>query len=217
MERIDAYREFANFSESAPERFKALVSSDPRAARLKSQYSFYAVPGGANGGNDKRIVEVFFGSRPFDEITVPRGQAAGVPRLQPTMLSERGAHLRYERVDDGSVLTVLHPAVTDNRRPSEDFIILRFRRSPTALQSDCAISRDWRALVSYMIETSLDAHPTFVDKARLWWIRLTRKRSVDKKIERPRAVNGLETIISYAFTVGLSGFLLVILVHFFGL
>ncbi len=217
MERIDAYREFEAFSESAPGRFKSLVFSDDRAERLKSQYSFYVVPGGANGGHDKRIVEVFFGLRPFDEVTVTRGESDGVPRLQSTMLSERGARLRYERVDDGSVLTVLHPAVTDNRRPNEDFIILRFRRNPTALQSDYAIGRDWRALLSYMIETSLDAHPTIVDKTRLWWIRLTRKRSVDKKIERPRAVNEFEKIISYAFTVGLSGFLLAILVHFFGL
>ena len=193
------------------------MSSDSRATDLKSQYSFYAVKGGASGGIDKRIVEVFFGSRPFDKVTMIASDGQGMPMARETLLSERGACLRYERVDDGSVLCLLYPATTDNLRQEEDFIQLSFRRNAKALSRNWIVKRDWRAFLSYMILTSLDAYPRPTDRARIWWLRLTRKRVVHGQIERPRIVTAAEKVFSYVVTVGLSGFLLVILVQYFGL
>jgi len=217
MERLRSYCYFECFADRASEQFESFMSSDSRATNLKSQYSFHAVKGGANGGVDKRIVEVFFGCRPFDKVTMIATGGEGIPRPRETLLSEQGACLRYERVDDGSVLCVLYPARTENLRQEEDFIQLSFRRNAKSLSRNWLIKRDWRVFLSYMISTSLDAYPRPTDRARIWWLRLTRKRGVQGQVERPRIATGAERIFSYVVTVGLSGFLLAILVHYFGL
>ena len=61
MTRTEKYAEFEKFWNAARNIFEALRDEGPRAIKYSRMFSFYSVPGGAMGGTDRTLVEVFFG------------------------------------------------------------------------------------------------------------------------------------------------------------
>lgn len=214
MNRQGAYAQFERFAENAETVFNEFVSNDARAIKLSQEYSFYAVKGGANGGIDKRIVEIFFGARPFDEVTMLSDNGKGFPAPRTTLLSERGACLRYERMDNGFVLCTLYPATTNNLRHVEDFILLEKIDNPSKLNFKRTISVHWRKFISYMEYTNIETSPHILDRLRVWWLRFTKPLSVDGRIRNRKVFVVFGKIFGYAITVGLSGFLLAIVNYY---
>ena len=216
MTRQDSYKQFDVFADNAQVIFDELLKTDVRATDLSKRYSFYAVKGGAMGGVDKRLVEVFFGARPFDHVTVLGAEGGGFSSPRTTFMSERGACLRYERTDSGSVVCTLHPAETNNLKQVEEFIFYEVIRNPAILNSKKVVSRHWRAFISYMECTNIDSSSTFSDRVRVGWLRFTRQLSIGAKLQRSRLHAAAERIAGYVLTVGLSGFLLAIVNYYVG-
>lgn len=215
MSRKERYEEFQHFANGAEALFNGLLASDSRAKDLSNFYSFYAKKGGAMGGVDKRVVEVFFGNRAIDHVETFESLDGEFPQRQSKLVSERGASLRYERTDTGTVICTLFPAETKSSRQREDSILLEWIANPRYLHSKRKVGAHWRSLISYMQCTSVDGEPTMLDKWRVGYLRFTRRLIVDGRAETTHIVAALESIFRYALTIGLSGFLLT-LINVFG-
>lgn len=215
MSTNERYQDFEQFANSAEALFNRLLDSDSRAKDLSNFYSFYAKKGGAMGGVDKRVVEVFFGNRAIDHIETFESQDRELPQRQSKLLSERGASLRYERTDAGTVICTLFPAVTKASRQKEDSILLERIANPRILHSNRKVDAHWRSLISYMQCTSVDGEPTMLDNWRIGYLRSTRRLIVDGRTQTTRTVATIESAFRYALTIGLSGFLLT-LISIFG-
>jgi len=213
MDRQDAYREFDAFADEAENRFKEIMKNDEKAKELASCYSFYVVKGGAQGAVDKRIVEIFFGNRPFDNVAIVAQDTNGFPQKRNTFLTEQGACLRYERTDMGTVMVTLYPATTENLKQYEDFILYEYVKDPRRLRKNRYNRVHWRAFISYMQCTSIDGKPSFSERARKSWIKVSRKLAVNGKVQQPKLVEGCLLIGRYVITVGLSGFLLALILR----
>lgn len=216
MNRIERYNDFEEFANSAEDTFNALLTSDSRAKEFSTFYSFYVQKGGAMGGIDKRIVEVFFGNRAIDRVETLRFQDGRFPQKQSDLLSEGGACLRYERTDAGTVICTLIPATTKTSRQQEDYILLEWIANPRVLHSKRKVMAHWLSLLSYMQCTSLDGEPTSSEKLRVGYLRLTRHLVVDGRTEKKRITAFIGSILHYALTIGLSGFLLMLISVFGG-
>lgn len=211
MTRQSRYEHFEKFINDAEARFNELRDMDERAKKFSDFYSFYAVKGGAMGGNDKRVFEVFFGNRPIDRVQTfeaPNGQFL---QQQDKLLTERGATLRYERTDIGTIVCTLFPAKTKDLCQREDSIVLDWITDPKDLHSGRKLKNHWQALISYMECTSVDGEPTALDKARIGYLRFTRLLVVDGRVAKRKVVEAVEKIVGYALTIGLSGFLLTLI------
>lgn len=215
MSRKDRYEDFEQFADGAEALFNGLLASDSRAKDLSNFYSFYAKKGGAMGGVDKRVVEVFFGNRAIDHVETFESQDGAFPQRQSKLLSERGASLRYERTDTGTVICTLFPAETKASRQREDSILLDWIANPRSLHSNRKVGAHWRSLISYMQCTSIDGEPTMLDNWRVGYLRFTRRLIVEGRAETTRIVAAIESVFRYALTIGLSGFLLT-LINVFG-
>jgi hypothetical protein len=146
--RSDRYRAFQDFCAEADTVFKGLATQDPRHADLTKVYSFYVCPGGAMGGTDKRLLEIFYGSRPFDQVSQIQQSPNAPAHVSKQFLAESGARLRLVRADSGLVTCLLIPAVTEAYRAREDSILLEEFLEPAKLPGRAAAH--WRALSSYM-------------------------------------------------------------------
>lgn len=215
MGRQQAYKEFDKFANSASRKFHALMANDNRAKFLKGKYSFYADKGGSSGAFDKRVVEVFFGIRAFDSVETFSLSPNGKPLLQNRQLTERGACLKYERVDDGSVICTLYPAQTKDYKPIEDCIYLKLFKTPEKLNKKQTIYSHWNLFISYMVCTSLDCHPTVCDRLRVACYRFIKRQIKDGKVMRAPVLNLTYRVLEFMLSVGLSGFLLAIILKIF--
>ena len=206
MRRAD----FETFHRSARDVFARIAAADPRNAFFDGVYRLRVTPGGAMGGLDRRLVEVFYGSRPFETVEEFVSREGREPRLQERFLAEHGACLFYQRMDSGIVFVGLRPAGTENYRRREEMIQLEWIRAPDVLRGRAALERHWRALVSYMEYTSLEGEPTSIDRLRVWWLLFVRPTVVDGKHSTARCWTVAATVVRFALTIGLSGFLLAI-------
>jgi hypothetical protein len=170
-------------------------------------YSFNIVAGGRPGGRDKRLLDVFYGSRPFDEKEELPNEGAAEPRLR--FLVEGGASLQYQCQDTGYVSCFLLPARTENMSPVEDAIIVGFQIDPSQLLQHNLPSTHWKLFSSYMHSTSLDGVPTWIDKFRVFRLRYLKHLIIKKEGQTPRIMKHAGAILRLALTVGLSGFLLI--------
>ncbi|MBU2830077.1 hypothetical protein [Acidithiobacillus ferriphilus] len=211
MNRQSRYKDFEKFANDAEARFTALRDADERAKNFSNFYSFYAVKGGAMGGIDKRVFEVFFGNRPIDHVQTFEPQGGGFPQKQDKRLTERGGTLRYERTDVGTVVCTLFPANTKDFCQREDSIVLDWIVKPKALHSSRKLQSHWRAFISYMECTSVDGEPSALDKIRVGYLRFTRLLVIDGRVAKRKVVETVEKIVGYALTIGLSGFLLMLI------
>jgi hypothetical protein len=193
--------------------FHEIADKDDRHTYFESSYSFYVVPGGAMGGVDHRVLEVFYGQRPIDSIREFRalemaGRSSGFPQLQTRLITEEGARLHYNRTDRGSVVCTLYPAKSELSRPTEDAIILGTFSDPRPLTGRPLLEKHWSFLISYFECTSVDGRPDIRDRARIWWLLFSRRTVVHSATTKPLMFSVLQEIIKWSLTVGFSGALL---------
>lgn len=212
--RLQRYKDFQAFLDGSNDFFADLAKSDSGNDFFGGEYSLCIKPGGAAGGRDKRLLEVFYGKRPFDSIEeVITSTDGGLPRLQKRLLSENGVRLNYYLNDSGVVVCSLIPARTDSLSQREDAIILDSVSNPSQLR--ILAKSHWNYFQSYMQVTSLDGAPTFADKIRVFWLRLCRLLIVSGKQERRRILVISESVLKFTASVGLSGFLLLAITRYF--
>lgn len=210
--RIQKYRDYEKFFHRSKAMFRAYEKVDTHSHDLSRTYSFCPVPGGRNGGQEKRLVQIFFGNRPFDSTTqFVTDDKSGIPSRRLRRLTEAGALLQYYREPSGAVTCRLMPAQIENMHGEEDSIILDRISNPQKLLDRSVTWRHWQYLISYMHCTCIDGDPNLFDRARTAWIRFKYPRVV--KNEEVGTVLGkwLWKSVSFALTVGLSGFILLLL------
>jgi hypothetical protein len=200
--------DFDFFARDARAVFHDIAARDARHDALEETYPFYVVPGGRNGGHDRRVVEIFYGRRPFEQVRELVQQERSLPALRDRLLSESGATLLYQRWDNGTVLCTLHPAHSENYRRREEAIVLAVIRNTHVLTGVPTLERHWRAFMSYMQYTALDGEPSATDRLRVWWLLSTRRLVINKTAEVARFWVVAGQLAFFSATVGLSGFLL---------
>lgn len=203
-------RDFDDFVEHARATFARIAAQDPRNAFFDAMYSLRVTPGGARGGLDRRLVEVFYGNRPIEAVTEFVTREGREPRLQERLLAEHGACLFYQHMDSGIVLAGLRPAGSEGFRRREEMIPLEWIRGTHALTGPGTLERHWRAFVSYMEYTSLEGEPTLGDRLRVWWMLFVRPTVVKGEHATALCWRAGAVAARFALTVGLSGFLLAI-------
>ncbi len=204
FERIERYKSFKAFSEASKPKYDEISRSDKKFQDLNAHYSLCVCPGGSQGGANERLLEIFYGQRPFD---TQRFDPFDRNRLK--VLVEYGARLHYNLLDNGRALAVLYPAKTDHFSPTEDSILVSGNLDPNDLRKAC--KAHFELLNAYMRCTSLDGEPSKMDLLRVFWLRLTRPLMVEGKMQQTRLWVHAVSIFKFTMSVGLSGFLLALI------
>lgn len=208
---------FKEFALSAEKTFKEFAANTPGQIALENNHGLIVAKGGAMGGFDERIVEIKYGATPYEQITEfadPDNMFAGTKKR---LLVSDGARLFYERTDTGSVYCLLYPSKTENLRPIESVIILDVINDAANLNKKRLPKKHWKYFTSYMHVTSLDGSPTYLDEAKVFWLRISRILIVDGKSQPRKSIKWLLSILSVALSVGLSGSLLFGIQYYFSL
>ncbi|MEY2117152.1 hypothetical protein [Rhodanobacter sp. FW106-PBR-R2A-1-13] len=209
-ERTARYQAFERFLVQAPTELQRRYTSLGVGRFYRDWYSLIVAPGGANGGQDNRTLQVFFGQRPFDVTRLPADHTAPAGPFVPVpgerTVSERGAMLQYSRTDRGQVLLLLRPAQTEFTTPRESEILLG-EVAPRDLESPAVLERHLKWLLAYMAGTSLDGIRYPGQRWRYWVLTNCRLwREKDSGNWRPsRLFEGVFWIAKWVFTIGLSG------------
>lgn len=200
------------FYRGAKADFQRIAEADPRAADLKQLYGLYIAPGGRDGGLDKRMVEVFFGQRPFDSeqrLDEENG------KFRRKLVTEFGATLQYYRQDDDTVVVFLHAAGTRDNYKSSSRMILEIVRNPCVLTGAPRLKRHFDDLVRMMEMTCIDGVPTMYDRLRFRWLKISRiqitgleEPGQQAAALRPQIIEWAFAIGFFIFAVGLSGWAL---------
>ncbi|MBP7359777.1 MAG: hypothetical protein KA955_10645 [Prevotella sp.] len=131
-DRQDRNKDFDTFYDESKVIFRNLQQSDRRTEKFERVYMLNVCPGSRCGGENKRVVEVFWGSRIFEIET---------QGIHWKSLTEQGSSLFFYRNDTGHVTISLYPAYTDFRKPIEDSITLYRWLDPLKLKKKiCKIS-----------------------------------------------------------------------------
>jgi hypothetical protein len=178
--------------------------ADSRHVELEPYYSFFALHGGRDGGQDNSIVEVSYGNR-----AVPGGRRTEGGRFK--IIAEAGPTLLYQQNISGVVICSLYPARAEGYNRIEDGIILALLKDPIVLLRESVVTAHWRAFMSYFEVSSLDGEPTFVDRIRILWVMFVRPVVVKGVVKRRRYIEIGQSIVSWALTVGLAGAILEVL------
>jgi hypothetical protein len=200
--RQERRNDFDEFFRTAVATFTEFRDNDPRAEKFQNIYMLNICPGSRAGGTNNRVVEVFWGSRPFETITQGRNW---------TTLTEYGATLLYERDDSGFVIVSIYPANTDNRKPIESSITLDIWLDPIKLKDKSYLKKNWNDLMAYMESTSLDGNPTFLQRKRVSYLRTFKNLVIDSKWTPTRFSVYVREVFKWVLTVGLSGIIIYIL------
>lgn len=209
--RRQKYRDFARFFKRSKPMFEAYEKLDPRSHDLSRTYDFYVARGGRNGGIEKRLIQIFFGQRPYESVNELKAEKGSLPSIQSRFLTEGGALLQYHREPSGGVTCLLIPATTEGLRGREDAVLLEKIANPARLHFRAVTQRHWRYLISYMHCTSLDGSPNVKDHVRTAWMRFRKVRVIKGEETGPLIWTYLWKIIAFALTIGLSGFILALL------
>lgn len=204
-ERAVRYAEFEIFKDGAKDFFSALSSADASAKRLDDFFTLNICPGGRSGGLSKRIIEVYFGNRPYDSVTEIGPNAGLINRLEFAY----GAMLAYFRTDEGHVVCHLYPAGTDNQKAIEDCILLDQLADPRQLKK---VARShWKSLVAYMEATSIDGSPSLLQTLRVAYLRNFKRCIVESKVLDRKVATAAREVLKWVVTVGLSGSVLLLI------
>lgn len=211
--RSEKYDDFQQFLKESNRLFNELMTEDEDSIYFDKQYSLHIVPGGWNGGIDKRILEVFYGSRPYDSYDSRPAieQAKTITDKPPKQMGfhvEGGARLVYARTAKGNVNCTLMPATADGEKQPEAAIQLDRSIDPRNLFQMKILRNHWKYFMSYMKVTSLDGDPSFLDTIRVSHMRLLKKRFKDGTDIPPLIYTGLGHVAKWTATVGLSGLLI---------
>lgn len=194
--RQERRNDFDEFYNSAKDTFIAFRDNDTKAEKFERIYMLSVCPGSRAGGNNNRIVEVFWGSRPFETITQGNSWKS---------LTEYGATLLFERDDSGFVMISIYPAGTKNKKPIESSISLKLWIDPIKLKSKSFLSSLWNDFMAYMEYTSLDGNPIIWQRLRISYLRNFKHLVVDKKWQPIKFSEFSKDILKWILTVGLSG------------
>lgn len=170
--RQDRRKDFDEFYKTAATTFEAFRDNDPNAEKFERIYMLSVCPGSRAGGNNNRVVEVFWGSRSFETITLGNSWKA---------LTEYGATLLFERDDSGFVIISIYPAGTENKKPIESSISLKLWVDPIQLKDKSFLQKQWNDLMAYMECTSLDGNPTLLQRLRISYLRNFKHLIIDNK------------------------------------
>lgn len=195
--RQEKTKDFDNFYNNSKETFEKLRNQDINAEKFQREYMLCVCPGSRAGGTDKRMVEVFWGSRPYEFETQGKSWKT---------LSENGATLLFYRNDTGDITISIFPAYTDFRKPIETSITLYSWLDPKSLNNQKFVTSLWNDFMSYMEYTSLDGKPSFRQKIRISYLRNFKPLIIDNKWYPTKFSDFYKDILKWILTVGLSGF-----------
>lgn len=193
----DVFREFYN---NAKDFFCKLQKSDPLSLFFNDRCDLQVCPGCRAGGDDPNVVEVFWGSHPVKRIEKKNGLK---------LLTEDGVTMLFHLLPNGHVTITLYPAKTEVMRPLEDCIMLHRFIKATWLLKEKNQKSLWRDFMAYTECTSLIGTPSFWQKLRISWLKYSRPLCVEGIQQPIKGLQHLQKIVTFALTVGLSGFLLV--------
>ena len=202
-ERQRKFADFEAFAGEAEGIFTKLADADPSHQQLVEPFQFYVSPGGVTGV-DRKLVQIHYGQRAVDVSESLDENLRPMVRLE----AEVGAGLLYKRTANGGVKCLLYPARTESKPIDEEMLLLKQLDDPTKLRRKAR--KHWRALVAFMHCTSLDGEPTRTQRFRTWHLRCFRARYVDGTRKRSRATSLLLCLGKYTLTVGLSGFVILL-------
>ena len=203
-DRTSRYQNFDKFREASRDLFEAYSKASKRSVRLDNLYSFYVSPGGRFGGMNKKVVDVFYGNRPFDSITELGADFQKIEKFE----TAHGATLSYQRTDDGQVLCTLSPAASENFHYPEDMILLDKVKNPSELERKS--KWHWKMFQAYMESTCLDGRPSIFQNLLAFYLRNFKECVVNKTLQKRKATVFFREIAKYTATVGLSGFIILI-------
>lgn len=202
QERIRRYNDFKTFSEKANAIFNPYKEKNERTKYLQATNMLCICPGGRNGGRDKRVVEVFWGQKLYDQN---EQHITGLFQIDHLFYSETGATLSFYKNDNGYVTIYLFPAGTDLTHPEEDGICWKKKVDPSKLLCKSYQKRAWWAFMAYMEVTQLDGRPSLAQRLYIWYLRYFHNLVVDKKWQRTKALDSVNALIKWFPTVALSG------------
>ena len=198
--RLQKIKYFEFFYDNSKTVFTDLGVSNKRVEFFQNEYMLCICPGSRAGGNEKRIVEIFWGARPYEFETKGKNWKS---------LTETGATLFFYRNDTGDVTVSLYPAKTDFRKPIEDYITLHEWLDPKRLNDKNFIQSLWNDFVAYMESTSLDGKPTFSQQFRVWYLRHFKHLVINQKWEpKTKFATFYQDTLKWIFTVVVSGILI---------
>jgi hypothetical protein len=160
-------------------------------------------PGGRMGGQDKRLIEIFFGLVPYENIGYEdRGLAKDTSFEGSRTLLEAGPCLVYQRADTGDVYCILQPATTDESKVDEDMVILDIVRRPCRLNS--LAHSHWRDLLAYKECTSINGSPSCLQRFRCAYLRHFRNYGRNRKFQSAKVPKwiGQLLVITSSFALG---------------
>lgn len=194
--RQDRRNDFDEFYKTVKATFEGFRDNDPTAEKFERIYMLSVCPESRAGGNNNRVVAVFWGSRPFETITLGNSWKA---------LTEYGATLLFERDDSGFVIISIYPAGTENKKPIESSISLKLWVDPIKLKDKSFLKEQWDELMAYMECTSLDGNPTLSQRLRISYLRNFKHLVVDNKWTPTKFSLFIREVFKWVLTVGLSG------------
>lgn len=203
-DRTARYKNFDQFFKDSKKIFEEYAKNDQSNERLDNLFSLYICPGGRDGGQNKKVVDVFYGNRPFESVTELNDNLTTTTKLE----TAHGAILAYYRTDNGHVVCNLYPAKSENQRPSEEIILLDFVSDPSRLKEKS--KRHWKMFVSYMESTCLDGEPNFWHRVSTFYLRNFKQYVVQSVIQQRKVIALAGEIAKFALTVGLSGFIILL-------
>lgn len=193
----DAFREFYNKSK---EIFNGLQEADPSSRVFKDRCILQVCPGSRAGGHYPDVVDVFWGAQIVKRIDKCNGFEA---------LIEDGVTMFFNLLPDGHVSITLYPAKTKVMRPIEDCVLLHRFCKATWLLKERNQKALWRDFMAYTECTSSIGTPTIWQRLRMFWVKYSRPVCIDGVQQPIRGLQHLRRVVTFALTVGLSGFLLV--------
>ena len=193
----DAFRDFYN---NAKEIFNRLQETDPSSQVFKDRCMLQVCPGSRAGGDNPDVVDVFWGAQPVKRIDKRNGFE---------LLTEDGVTMLFNLLPDGHVSITLYPAKTKVMRPIEDCILLHRFCKATWLLKERNQKALWRDFMAYTECTSLIGTPSIWQRSRMFWVKYSRPVCIDGVQMPVRVLQHLRKVVTFALTVGLSGFLLV--------
>jgi len=195
--RLNRIKIFDKFYDGSKKTFETLRDNDSRAEIFEMEYMLCVCPGSRNGGQEKRIVEVFWGARPYEFETKGKNWKS---------LTETGVTLFFYRNDTGHITISLYPAKTENIKPIEDSITIHKWLDPIKLENPEFIKSVWNDFIAYMEYTSLDGTPNFQQRLKVSYLRNFKNTVIDKKWQPTKFSVFSKDVLKFVLTVGLSGF-----------
>jgi|GEM_PF-873265 len=204
--------EFNKFRESAEDIFKPLAEKDASNKRLDKLYTLNIAPGGSMGGQKKRLVEVFYGSRAIGIKTVINSESK---KEEVALECANGAKLLYFRLDDGNVISYLTPAGSENMKSVEEYFILDYIKDPSLAKLQQKATLHWKYFVSYMAYTCIGGDPSLKQRYYVFILKNFKRYIVNKVEQEKKYLVLLKKISTLTFSLLLSGSFLSY-INFFG-